>query len=120
MAELAVFDRPTCADHGLAKIAARHVALGDHPSIAVSIPPPAVHRSATDQGDQVLTRHVPASEAMTGGVLADLAPFGGIYAPEPHLLVAERQGVAIDDVRRGRGCHETESEQGKAVARPHR
>lgn len=120
LAELAVFDRPACADHRLAKIATRHAALGDHPSIAISAALPAIYRSATDQGDQALTRHVPAAEAMTNGVLADLAAFWGIYAPQPHALAAEREGIAVDDTRRGRGGNETESQQGKAVAKPHR
>ena len=118
-AELAVFDRPAFADHGLAKVVARDVALGDHPAIAVSVFQPAIHGSAADQGDQALTRHVPASEATTSGVLADLEAFGCIYARQPNALAAEREGVTIDDVRRGRGGDETESEQGKAVAKPH-
>ena len=70
--------------------------------------------------NQQLTRHFPASEATTSGVLADLEGFGCIYAPQPNALAAEREGVAINDVRRGRGGDETESEQGRAVAKLHR
>jgi hypothetical protein len=99
---------------------ARDFALGDHPAIAVSVFLPAIHGSAADQGDQALTRHFPASEATTSGVLADLEGFGCIYAPQPNALAAEREGVAINDVRRGRGGDETESEQGRAVAKLHR
>tara|TARA_Y100000815_G_scaffold251537_2_gene255116 strand:+ start:78 stop:383 length:306 start_codon:yes stop_codon:yes gene_type:complete len=95
---------------------ARDFALGDHPAIAVSVFLPAIHGSAADQGDPALTRH----EATTSGVLADLESFGCIYAPQPNALAAEREGVAINDVRRGRGGDETESEQGRAVAKPHR